>query len=136
MDALREEILARCPPEVLASRNAEAIAAAVSVGRVRLIERLGGVREVLDTLGPTAGAQLLDSLYEQRDSMPEVRWGWTLIDRGELNFGSPETREMIDQLVPAEHRAALKALAEVPDPVSEFTVRCALWDVDGNWLGG
>lgn len=133
---LREEILAKVAPDVLASRDPEAIAAAVSLGRTRVVSRLGGIGAVLEALGTADGSSLLDRLYAQKDSLPALRWAWVLIDRGDLDFGSQRTREMIDLLVPGDAGAALKALAEVPDPVSEYDVRCALWDAAGVWLGG
>jgi len=40
---LLDEIKAKCSPELLATRDADAIAAAVSVGRTRIVPRLGGI---------------------------------------------------------------------------------------------
>ena len=109
-------------PALVTSRDDVAIAAALSVGRIKVVQKLGGIGLVLETLGPTDGAALLDSLQALTASVPALKWAWYLIERGELDFGSPATRGMIDQLVaggamPAPVGVALKAVAEVADPV-------------------
>ncbi len=102
------------------------LAALMSAGRTRVATRLGGIGLVLETLGPTDGAALLDSLYAARDTVPALKWAWTLIDRGELDFGSAVTRAQLDALLPPAAAAALKATAEVADPVDVFAVSAAL----------
>ena len=133
--ALLDEIRAKCSPTLLASQDTQAIADAVNVGRVKVQPNLGGVGIVMEALGPTAGAALLDQLETMAATVPAVKWAFVLINRGELDFGSTATRAMIDQLVtdPAA-AAALKAVAEVPDPVSEFDVRRACWSDAGEWI--
>lgn len=136
------------PAEIRAAINAdptivalvpdtEAIAAALSVGRVRVQSRLGGVGVVMEALGPVAGAVLLDDLYAMRATSSPVKWAWVLIERGELDFGSPATRGMIQQLADAsaitrEEATALLAIADVPDPVAEMDVRAAVFNDDGS----
>jgi len=136
MPTLLEEINTKCSAELIASRDHDAIAAAVNVGRTKVSPRLGGIGLVLNTLGPTDGAALLDSLELLSATNSAVKWAFVLINRGELDFGAPATRAMIDMLLPAPVATLLKAVAEVPDPITEFAVRASLWDVDGNWLGG
>lgn len=113
-----------------------ALAEALSAGRVTATSRLGGVGVVLETLGPAAGAALLDLFEGLAAQVPAVKWAWVLINRGELDFGSPATRAQLvalrDQgLISAEVCTALLGIAEVPDPVAEFDVRCAIFNDDG-----
>ena len=44
----------------------------------------------------------------------------------ELDFGSPATRAMIDTLELGPAGAALKAVAEVPDPVTAIRIATAM----------
>lgn len=136
---LLEEIKTKCSAELLASQDADAIAAAVNVGRTRIVPRLGGIGAVMETLGAVDGPLVLDALDSLKATLPAVRWGWVLLERGELDFGSTVTRQLIDGLVMGgvmteAHGLAIKALAEQPDPVSEFDVRCAIWADDGSYL--
>lgn len=123
---LLDEINEKCSPELIASREHGAIAAAVSAGRVRISQRMGGIGTVLETLGPDAGAALLDDLEAQAASIPALKWAWVLINRGELDFGSPATRSMIEVLVPSPAKEALMAVAESADPVSAYRVATAM----------
>lgn len=136
---LLEEIKAKCSPGLLAGQDADAIAAAVNVGRTRIVPRLGGIGAVMETLGSVDGPLVLDALDSLKATLPAVRWGWVLLERGELDFGSTVTRQMIDGLVMGgvmteAQGLAIKALAEQPDPVNEFDVRCAIWADDGSYL--
>ena len=123
---LLDEIQAKCSPELIASRDHGAIAAAVNVGRTKIVSRLGGIGAVMETLGPVDGAALLDSLEVTASTVPAVRWAFVLINRGELDFGSPATRAMIDQLVPSPAKEALLSLAEVPETITPQQVAKAL----------
>ena len=115
---LLEEIKDKCAPDLLASRDHDAIASVVNVGRVKVVPTLGGIGTVLETLGPVGGAELLDSLEAMAKTNSAVKWAFVLINRGELDFGSSATRAMIDMLIPGPAGAALKAVAEKPDPLS------------------
>lgn len=136
---LLDEIKAKCPPELLAGQDADAIAAAVNVGRTRVVPRLGGIGAVMETLGSVDGPAVLDALDALKGTVPAVKWGWMLLERGELDFGSTVTRQMIDGLVMGgvmteAQGLAIKALAEQPNPVTEFDVRRAIWADDGSYL--
>lgn len=136
---LLEEIKTKCSAELLASQDADAIAAVVNVGRTRVAPRLGGIGAVMETLGAVDGPLVLDALDSLKATLPAVRWGWVLLERGELDFGSTVTRQMIDGLVMGgvmteAQGLSIKALAEQPDPVSEFDVRRAIWADDGSYL--
>lgn len=136
---LLEEIMQRCSDELRASRDSDAIAAALSFGRTRVVSRLGGIGAIMEALGPANGAQVLDVLDALKASNAALKWGWVLLERGELDFGSPATRSMIDGLRDAGAMteavaSALKALAEQPDPVAEIDVRRAIWADNGEYL--
>lgn len=133
---LLEEIKSRCPAEVLATKNPEAIAAAVSVGRVRANTREIGNGMILETLGLAGGNALLDVI----NGFADFRHVKPLIEQGRLSIGSPLVQSTIQSMVPAVltkvQADALCALGLEPDPVSEYQVRCALWNEVGNWIGG
>lgn len=136
MMTLLEGIQAKCSPELIASRDHQAIADAVNVGRTKVITRLGGIGLVLETLGPTYGAALLDNLQVMTTTVPALKWAWYLIERGELDFGSAATRGMIDQMVtdgimPASVGALLKGVAETADTVTAAQVEIAMKDETG-----
>lgn len=128
---LLDEIKAKCSPELLASREHGAIAEAVSQGRTAVVSRLGGIGAVIETLGVVDGPAVLDALDSLRASNPAVRWGWVLLERSELDFGSQVTRQLIDSLaacgaMTAEQADKLKALAVVPAPVGVQEVVAAM----------
>lgn len=121
---LLEEIQAAFPD--LSNRDDGAIAAALSVGRTKVVSRLGGIGLVMETLGPVAGGQLLDMLEAMSPTNSAVKWALFLIKNGTLDFGAPATRGMIDLLLPPDVAILLKAVAVVPDPVSAQQVAQAL----------
>ena len=135
-DEIRTAISA--DPAILALvPDTQSIAAALSVGRTKVAPMLGGIGVVMETLGPDVGSAVLDGLDALKAVSSPVKWAWVLINRGELDFGSPATRGMIQQLesggaIPTDAANALLALAEVPDPISEFDVRKAIFNDDGS----
>lgn len=124
--ALLDEINTKCTPEQIAAGDFHAIATTVSAGRVKAIVKQGGIGTVLEVLGPQDGAALLDSLEAMAATNSAVKWAFVLVNRGELDFGSAATRAMIDQLIPGPAGVALKAVAEVPDPVGWEQCRAAI----------
>ena len=113
------------------ARNDVGIAAALSAGRVRTVETFGGYGYVMERLGPTGGAALLDALESMAASSPPIKWAFRLLERGALDFGSAATRAQLDALVvagvlPAPAAAALKAGAEGADPIALDDVSNAL----------
>ena len=125
-------------PAMVASRDYQGIADMLNLTRTKVQPKLGGIGLVLETLGPVDGAALLDTLQSMTASIPALKWAWYLIERGELDFGSAATRGMIDQLVlggvmPEAVGAALKGVAEVPDPVTAAQVEVALKNDDGSY---
>ena len=116
--------------------DTSALAAALSAGRTRIVSTLVGVGRVMDCLGPTAGAQVLDALDALKPQVSPVKWAFILLERGELDVGLESVRAQIDTLTPAvfsaDQAAAIKALAEAPAPVSEFEVRSAIFADNGS----
>lgn len=88
------------------------IAELLNAPQTVLIERMIGVGTVLKYLGPVAGAAMLDQIAALCETDATVRWGWYLLERGELDVALDSTRAMLDALLPAEAAAVLKALAE------------------------
>ena len=135
---LLQEIIVKCSPEILATHDTQAITDAFNVGHTKVATKLGGIGLVLEALGPVDGAALLDGLQAMTTTVRALKWAWYLIERGELDFGSPATRGMIDTLVTQGAIAeplgsALKATAEVPDPIDELTIRKTVLADDGTW---
>lgn len=113
-----------------------ALAAALSQGRTQTVSTLVGVGLVMDCLGPTEGSAVLNALDGLRAVSSPVKWAWLLLERGELDVGLQSVRSQIDALTPAvfttAQAEAIKALAERPETVSEFDVRCAIYNDDGS----
>ena len=130
---LRAEILAACSPELLAQHDTQAIAEAVSVDRVKRVPTEIGNGTILATIGLDAGNALLDVIA----GAAEYRHVKPLLEQGRLRVDSDLVRTTLDSLVPAVLTAAqakaLKALAEQPDPVDEYAVRCIAWSDQGVW---
>ena len=132
---LLEEITLKVPPEILATRDAHAIADALNAGRVRKQKTDVGQGLILETLGFAAGNALMDAL----SSIPDFRYVWPLIAAGKLDISTPLVAGALAQFVAANvvtqaGADALMALAEVPDPLTEFDVRAALWADNGDYL--
>lgn len=125
---IRDEILAGGFD--LAHRDDGAIAAALSVGRTKILSRMIGFGTILDALGPSQGAAVLDALEVIGSQVSAVKWGMRLLEASNLDIGLPSVREQIDALIgvalTADQAATLKALAVVPDPVSSTDVARAL----------
>ena len=112
---------------LLEAGNFHDIATTVSAGRTKVVNREGGIGAIMTALGPVGGSALLDQLETLSASDASVKWGFYLIKAGTLDFGLDSTRAMIDALVadPAAN-AALKGIAEVPDPVGWEACRTAI----------
>lgn len=121
-----EEIQSVSSQELLTSRDYNAIAALVSVGRQRLSNLDIGNGWVLETLGLTVGNALLDAIHANA----EFRHVKVLLDQSRLNVSSPLVQATLDAFVPSvltqEQADSLKALGFEPDPISPATVHAAL----------
>ena len=58
-----------------------------------------GIGSILDALGPSAGAQLLDALETLSATQPVVRWGLELIRGSGLDLSRPSARAQLATLV-------------------------------------
>ena len=118
---LREEILA-LPPELIASGDHVAIAEALSVGRKRIVYTEIGKGKIIGAIGLESANAVLDVI----DTVPDYRHIKQLVENGWLDIGSPLARYSIDAMVPAvitqAQSDAIKALAEVADPVTALDV--------------
>jgi hypothetical protein len=134
---LLEEIQAKCGPALLASRDFDAIAAAVSIGRTKQSAREIGNGTILEVLGLTVGNALLDVI----NTVPDFRYVKPLVEQGRLTVGSPLVQATVQALVPMgvltqPQADALCALGFDPDPVTALQVNQALVSDDGIWIGG
>ena len=113
------EIQQKCTPVQISQRNDPAMAAVINVNRTAVVSRLGGIGAVLEALGATAGAALLDSLTAQAATDSAVKWALVLLNAGNLDFGLASTRQMIQTLITdVPTQTALLNIAALPDPVS------------------
>ncbi|MGI4847265.1 MAG: hypothetical protein ACRYGK_03885 [Janthinobacterium lividum] len=129
---LRDEIRARpdCAAAI-AAKDIDAIAEIMSVGRVKTGSVIGGIGLIMDAVGPQAGAAFLDGLETAAAGNSAVKWGLYLIKDGTLDFGLKSTQDFIG-LVGGPLTDALRAIANVPDPLSRIDVAEALFNDDGS----
>jgi hypothetical protein len=134
---LLDEITAKCDPDLIASRDFDAIAAAVSVGRTKPSTREIGNGTILEVLGLATGNALLDVV----NTVPDFRYVKPLVEQGRLTVGSTLVQATVQSLVPMgvltqPQADALCALGFDPDPVTALQVNQALVSDDGTWIGG
>lgn len=112
--------------------DTQALAAALSAGRVRYVETNIGVGTIIEVLGLATANPVLDAIY----ASPDYRHVKPLLDQGRLRLDSEFVRGALQAMVPAlltqAQRDALVARAEVSDPVGEYEVRCAIYADDGS----
>ena len=132
---LLQEITAKCSPELIASRDHQAIADAVNVGRTKSSSTEIGNGTILEALGLTLGTTVLDVIY----NTPSYKYVVPLLEQGRLLIGSALAQGAVQAFVPAlltqEQADSIKSLGNTPDQISEFDVRCALYATDGTFLG-
>ena len=117
-----------------------ALAAALSRGRTKLAPRYVGIGTVLSVLGLGVGNAFLDFVQ----ATPAFRHVWPLLVSAHLSVDDPLVGTSLRSLVgvtlapgivfEAAHVEALLAIARVPDPVDEYSVRVALFADDGKLL--
>jgi hypothetical protein len=149
-DAIRDAIAAN-PDAHAAMPDTAAVASALSAGRTRLTERMITERRILSTLGVIDGAAFLDALdaFAAAVLAPDhplaayhsgIRRavGWLKTTEG-LDIGDPASQAMLTALAAAgivtpSSADAVMALARIPDPITEFDVRRAVFADDGSLL--
>lgn len=136
--ALLDEIRA-LPTGLLATKNTQTIADALSVGRVKHVSKKIGVGTILAAFAGKGGA-FLDTLAVIGQTNRDLYWILeSNIKRGDFDIGDTASRDGLQQLglqLPtfAVGINSLLAMSEVPDPIDEMTVRKACWSDDGAWL--
>lgn len=138
-----DEILAAIAgnPELVAlavDRNTQAIADKLSDGRTRLNPDYRYDKgDFIVALGLPLGNAVLDAI----EGDPLYRHAKDLVISGKLRADLPITQTLLGQMVGATfdamtfteaHAEALLDLARVDAPVSEWDVRCALFNDDGS----
>ena len=58
-----------------------------------------GIGGILDALGPTAGATLLDALETLAETQPTIRWGLEMIRNDGVDLARPSARSQLAALV-------------------------------------
>lgn len=123
----KAQILAVVAPEIIASKDESAIAAAFAstLEQVPLNTEIG-VGTILDVMGLDAGNAFLDVIFTQ----PQFRYIKLVIEAGKLDVSLTSVRDYIDQLsslgvMPAESAAALKGLGRQAATVSAYDVAMA-----------
>ncbi len=87
------------------------------------VETKIGIGSILDTLGPTKGAQFLDTLEELSKTTPVIRWGLELIRGPGLDLSRTSARAQLTMLVAGKFLEqsdadALLSLSRRVSPVS------------------
>lgn len=109
-----------------------AIAAALSVGRTRLVHTEIGNGSILQAMGIAEGNAVLDFINTHSD----LRHVKPLVEQGRLRLDAEMTRQFLQTFVNINlcsqaSANRLLAMAQAPDPVDETTVKRALWTADG-----
>lgn len=133
----------------IAARDTAAIAAALPPKTVPNKTAIGvGTIVIVMGLGPGGGGQFIRRVLRGGgDALPaglkpyadDVAELLGVIDQGNLDMSLPEVRAIVDQMaqlgVMTElQAAALKALGEDVQAVTEFEVRRIAWADNGDWL--
>lgn len=130
-----EYLKANVPAAVFATKDPAAIAEAAP-GIVMSKTTAFGKGHVLSVLGMDAGNAFLDVI----DTDPAYRHVKDILARESFDMGLDVSKAGVQAMVPTiitqDQADLLIALGEDVVPVSEYDVRCALWDASGNWLGG
>lgn len=120
-----------------------AIAALLSEGRTRIVSQEVGDGAVAIALGIPGGPVFLYQLELAAETVPGAsatdeqiaqhaiaRQAWRSLQKAALDIGNPVVRSAIDAMVgtllTAEQASAVKALAEIPDPVTVADVSLAM----------
>ena len=116
--------------------DTQAIAAALSAGRMRWKHTEIGVGTIIEVLGLAAANPVLDAIY----ASPDYRHIKPLLDQGRLRLDAVAQAGMLQPLVTGElltqaQLDALVARAKEPAPVAEYDVRMAIYNDDGSLKG-
>ena len=131
---LLQEIQAKCTPALIASRDHQAIADAVNVGRTKPTDTEIGNGTILEVLGLTLGTHVLDVI----NLTPAYKYVKPLLEQGRLKIGSALAQGAVQAFVPGlltqAQADAIKALGIADDHVTEYDIRKACWSDNGEYL--
>lgn len=122
----RDEILA----SGLSLDDHGAIAAALSVGRTKIVPTPIGIGTVLAVMAPQGG-DFLNALETMGATDANVKWALKMIEQATFDIGHPVTRAQLEQFAQdapalADGIAALLDVAVQDDPVSSQDVSKAM----------
>lgn len=129
---LLEEIQAKCTLTLIASRDHQAIADAVNVGRTRLRKTELGQGGIVAAIGDVDAANAFLDIVTNRANDPASKFRHiaSVINRGEFDMGEQMAQISVQAMVPAvltqEQADKLKALGIAGDHVSAARVANAL----------
>lgn len=127
---LRAEIAASPTLKAMAP-DTQAIADSMSAGRMKFVATEVGNGTILEVLGLDVGNALLDLIYTNAT----FKYVKPMVEQGRLRLDSQLVRATLQSLVGTAltqaQADALIAKAQVADPVSEFDVRCAIFNDNG-----
>lgn len=138
---LLDEIKAKCSPELLASRDSDAIAAAVNVGRVSL-GYVSREKFAMWAAKHSVRSKIEDHANNQASPLRSIALALLDVLRSPtegIDLSVPDNALMLGVWVQSgeitqAQADELAALASHADPVSEFDVRRAIWADDGRYL--
>ena len=120
------EIQTKCDQALIDSKDYQAIADVVNVGRTRSQKTAIGEGTILDVLGMAVGNAFLDVI----DTVADYRHVKKIISRGDFDVSTTTSQTGIQAMVPAVLTQGqadnLKALGIVPAPVGVVDVALAL----------
>lgn len=140
---LLEEILSKCSAEVLAGRDPQTIADAVNVGRFKFGQMPQGKFGMWCAENGML-SKIKDHSVDKTSPIRDAALGCDAVVNGALpyiDFSLDGSRQMLGAFVAyggleQDQADELLSLVTLPDSITEFDVRCALWAADGTWLGG
>jgi hypothetical protein len=140
---LLEEIKSKCTGAPLANYTLTAIVATVNANRIR-VGKVERADFAMWSAGNGMRAKIEDHANDLHSPIRSIALACRDLILGAANsidFGLAQNVAMLQAWVAVGALSqadadSLLALATQPNPITEFDVRCALWDVHGNWLGG
>lgn len=131
---LRDEIISKCSPDLLALHDTNAIANVINSGRVKPNKVEIGNGTILEVLGLSVGNALLDIIYTDSN----FRHVKHLVEQGRLTIDSPlvqgTVQSMVGTVLTQEQANTLCSMGMDPDPIDELEIRKVCWSDNGDWL--
>lgn len=129
----KQEIQSKCSAALIASRDCQAIAAAVNVGRTRPSATEVGNGTIITVLNDL---DVANAFLEMLHTDARFKYVVPLLDQGRLLIGAVFVQAAIQGFVPQlltqAQANALLALGVEPDPISPSDVASVLFNTDGS----